>query len=415
MAREQLADSSLLSLPSIPSEWKYVQLGDLLEPNGLSYGIVQPGSDDADGVPILRVKNFQQNGIRIDNALRVSRDIERQYVRSRLVGGEVLLSLVGSVGEVAVAPPHLAGWNVARAIAVIRVMHQANHWVKFYLSSEVAQHYMRIWQTTTVQATLNLRDVRRLPVAMPPAQERDAILSVLGALNDKIAVNDQIAAKARLLAQAKFEGAIHAGPVIEQELSSVAGLISRGVAPRYSDDSEQLMILNQKCVRGGRISLGPSRRTQRETVPSHKLLQLNDVLVNSTGVGTLGRVARWTIDHPATVDSHVTIVRVDPRRADPVCAGFALLAAQQHIASLGQGSTGQTELGRAQVGALSLTIPDTVRSRRLRPVLDALEARGDAALDESATLSALRDTLLPSLMSGQMRVRDAERIVEDAT
>ena len=138
-------------------------------------------------------------------------------------------------------------------------------------------------------------------------------------------------------------------------------------------------------------------------------------MVNSTGVGTLGRVALWESDYSATVDSHVTIVRVDPSKADLVCTGFAILAAQRHIESLGEGSTGQTELSRAQLGALSLTIPDANSSRRLRPVLDALEARGTAALDESATLSKLKDTLLPPLMSGEIRVREAERIVEDVT
>jgi type I restriction enzyme, S subunit len=404
-----------LDLPSIPESWRYSALGDLLEPNGLSYGIVQPGSEDCDGIPILRVKNLHNGEVQTNDILRVSQDVEKQYRRSRLIGGEVLLSLVGSVGAVAIAPPSVAGWNVARAIGVLRVIGDTNHWIKYYLSSDFAQHCVRIWQNTTVQATLNLRDVRRLPIAVPPAQERAAIIAVLRALDDKIAVNDQIARTSRKLAMPQLEAAAQDGPALECKLSSIAALITRGVAPRYSEDAEELLVLNQKCVRDGRVSLGPSRRTTGEKVPDHKLLQRNDVLVNSTGVGTLGRVALWGSDDVVTVDSHVTIVRVDSDKADPLCAGLAILSEQRSIEALGEGSTGQTELGRAQLGALSLIIPDGYNARRLRPILDALEARGNAAVQESSALGALRDTLLPRLTSGEIRVRDVERIAGDAT
>ncbi len=52
--------------------------------------------------------------------MRISTSIEENYRRTRLQGGEVLLTLVGSVGQTAIVSSDLAGWNVARAIAVIR-------------------------------------------------------------------------------------------------------------------------------------------------------------------------------------------------------------------------------------------------------------------------------------------------------
>ena len=92
-----------------------------------------------------------------------------------------------------------------------------------------------------------------------------------------------------------------------------------------------------------------------------------------------------------------------------------MLDNEPDIEALGQGSTGQTELRRAQLSALRITMPSKERSVALRPVLDALESRGDAALKESLSLAELRDTLLPKLMSGQIRVRDAEKVVEEVT
>jgi restriction endonuclease S subunit len=252
-------------------------------------------------------------------------------------------------------------------------------------------------------------------IMLPSRYQQEAVSDILTALDDKIAANDRIAETARALARARFRSEQETGHVDDIELGSVVDFLSRGVAPRYTEDQSQLRVLNQKCVRDGRVSLGPSRRTVADKVPAQKLLTLHDVLVNSTGVGTLGRVARWANRTTSTVDSHVTIVRFDPTKIDPVCAGFAMLDAEPEIEALGQGSTGQTELSRAQLSALRITVPPKERSAALRPVLDALESRGDAALGESLSLAELRDALLPKLMSGEIRVRDAQKVVEDVT
>ena len=98
------------------------------------------------------------------------------------------------------------------------------------------------------------------------------------------------------------------------KVGSVVTALNRGISPRYTEDSLQLCVVNQKCIRDGRVSLDHARRTMSDKVPGQKLLRRHDVLVNSTGVGTLGRVARWTEQIPSTVDSHVTIVRFDPAR-----------------------------------------------------------------------------------------------------
>jgi type I restriction enzyme S subunit len=267
----------------------------------------------------------------------------------------------------------------------------------------------------SVQPMLNRNYIRNVSVRVPEPSEQRLIAATLGALDDKIAVNERLAGTARLLAQSRFMAAVEDGQAVELELASVAEFISRGIAPHYTDDPRQLIVLNQKCVRDGRAALAPSRHTLTSFVTQQKVLMPNDILVNSTGTGTLGRVALWLDDLPATVDSHVTIVRIDPGKADPVCAGFAMLGAQTLIESLGEGSTGQTELSRTKLGALTLRIPDKDDARQLRPLLDTLEARGTAAVDESATLAALRDTLLPRLLSGEIRVREAERVLGEVT
>ncbi len=267
----------------------------------------------------------------------------------------------------------------------------------------------------SVQPMLNRNYIRRVPIRVPSPSGQREVATVLGVLDDKIAVNERVAATSRQLGEARFADVVQGSGGRKIRLGDLVETLTRGVAPRYTEDDDALVVLNQKCIRAGRVGLDPARRTESGNVQSGKYLKMNDVLVNSTGAGTLGRVARWAGDIPATVDSHVTIVRFSSDRMNPMCGAFAILAAQPEIESMGEGSTGQTELGRAKLSDLVLAVPAPEKCESIGAGLEVLEARGEAALRESITLAELRDALLPKLMSGEIRVRDAEKVVEDVT
>jgi type I restriction enzyme S subunit len=187
-------------------EWESVPLGQLVEPGrNISYGIVQPGSPTHDGVPIIRVSDVRDGFISTSNPLRVSADIEAPYARTRLRGGELLLTLVGTVGEAAIAPRSLAGWNTARAVAVIPIQKEIGaYWVKIALGSPVVRELINGRLNTTVQATLNLRDVAELPITLPPVRERGAIIDMISALDDRIELNRRMTETLEAMARALF-------------------------------------------------------------------------------------------------------------------------------------------------------------------------------------------------------------------
>ncbi len=118
----------------------------------------------------------------------------------------------------------------------------------------------------------------------------------------------------------------------------------------YLDDGG-ICVLNQKCIRDHRVSYEPSRRhdARAKKVGSERLIQAGDVLVNSTGTGTLGRVAqlRENPPEPTTVDSHVTIVRPTPGKFYPEFFGYMLVVIEDAIKEAGEGCGGQTELARS--------------------------------------------------------------------
>jgi type I restriction enzyme S subunit len=66
---------------------------------------------------MLRVNNFRGFGLDTSDVLRISPEVESKYGRTRLRANDVLVTVVGSVGQVAVVPAELTDWNIARAVA----------------------------------------------------------------------------------------------------------------------------------------------------------------------------------------------------------------------------------------------------------------------------------------------------------
>ncbi len=267
------------------------------------------------------------------------------------------------------------------------------------------------WAVGSALPYLTQRRLNDVPVpTFPPAEQR-AIAEVLGALDDKIAANDHASRTMWDLREAEFRLATAHGAATSA-LTSVSSMIARGGPPRYVEDADCPRVLNQKCVRGGDIHLEHARRTSASAVRSGSYLMRHDILVNSTGMGTLGRVAQWMRLETATVDSHLTIVRPDPDRVHPAVLGLGLMGMERDIEGLAEGSTGQTELPRAQLAALEVVLPAWEQQRALGNRWEQMAASSIALSDESVRLAALRDALLPELMSGRMRVKDAVREVE---
>ncbi|WP_435123473.1 restriction endonuclease subunit S [Micromonospora tulbaghiae] len=281
----------------------------------------------------------------------------------------------------------------------------------YYLAYAIERLDLSGYLTGSTQPKLTQAALNSIRINLPEKNEQDAIAAVLRALDDKIAVNDHIAAASRELGKSLYQSAVNESSQ-EIVVGKLSDLLTRGQAPRYIKESTGTTVLNQKCVRGGRIVLEPARMTEADRVKPDRILQKYDILVNSTGVGTLGRVGIWSHNAAATTDSHITIIRIAPP-VPAIIGGFALLAAQPEIEALGEGSTGQTELNRSKLASLVVRIP-TRNVEELAGRLSGLEDRADAALIESKTLTKVRDSLLPELMSGRLRVREALDVVEEA-
>jgi len=188
-----------------------------------------------------------------------------------------------------------------------------------------------------------------------------------------------------------------------KKLGDLTAFLSRGLSPSYDDEGDSIVI-NQKCIRDQRLSLDQARR-QTKPIPSDKLVRFGDVLINSTGVGTLGRVAQVHEDVAlCTVDSHVSIVRPNSD-TDIDFFGCALLHKQEAFERLGVGATGQTELGRTAIGEVEIPVPPVSLQKRFGAHIRPTRTAAFTLTKQCQTLRRTRDLLLPRLLSGQINLK----------
>ena len=188
----------------------------------------------------------------------------------------------------------------------------------------------------------------------------------------------------------------------KSSIADQASFLNRGITPKY-DDTAKGRVINQKCIREGRLSMEPARRQSKDVKPE-RLVRLGDVLINSTGAGTLGRVAQVRIPlADCTVDTHVTIAR--PLDDDSATYfGQALLSLEPVFAQMGKGSTNQLELARADIGAMEIWLPPLEIRREFHRLAWPMLEQAEQLMAANVSLAQARDLLLPKLMSGQLDV-----------
>lgn len=265
--------------------------------------------------------------------------------------------------------------------------------------------------TGSAQPKLSQANLNAVTLFLPSITVQERIVECLYLFDKKIAVNqkinDNLQQQAAAIFRSWFVDYVPFGGTVPDEwknvtLEDITTLVSRGITPKYADDTGQIVI-NQKCIRNHMIDLSFAR-SHRPKVINNKWLQFGDLLINSTGDGTLGRAAQvWFQPHNLTVDSHVTIVRP---AAENMIFYIGLWGTQheKEIESLHTGSTGQTELPRDRVKAIELLLPDKETLERFNALIAPMAAAIVSNQEENNRLASIRDALLPKLMSGKIDV-----------
>jgi type I restriction enzyme S subunit len=168
--------------------WVEKTLEDIADADcSLSYGIVQPGDEFDEGMPIVRPTDLTTKIIRLGGLKRIDPKLAGGYKRTALQGGELLLCVRGSTGVVSIASPELVGANVTRGIVPIRFNRSLllPEFGFYLISGGPVQSQIREKTYGTALMQINIRDLRVITFSVPPLQEQKRLAANLDDLHEE--------------------------------------------------------------------------------------------------------------------------------------------------------------------------------------------------------------------------------------
>ncbi|MBG0813320.1 restriction endonuclease subunit S [Planomonospora sp. ID82291] len=403
------------------AEWDFVTYGSLASSDRAAFAMGPFGSKITkenyvnSGVPVIRGVNLA-NGIFLDDEFVYITDEKADEIFSaNIEPGDLIFTHRGTIGQVSMLPrePRFERYVIGSSQVKTR-LDESKALPEFYyywFQSPAGQHSILVHSSTVGVPGIAtpLTSIRNLKVPNPDLAEQKAISAVLGALDDKIAVNERIATTAEDLVLVTASGKRWSSRV---RLDEICTLRKEQVSPVEMVDA-QVDHYSLPAFDAGKCP----ERVPPESIKSNKFLIDSPSVLLSKLNPDIPRV--WNVEPysgvPALASTEFLVLA--PSEDLTPHELWAVTAQQDFLDTLTSKVTGTSKSHQrvrpAEVLASEVVDPRKFGDVRLR--IQNLARTAAMARAESQTLATLRDTLLPQLMSGRLRVRDAEKIVEDAT
>jgi type I restriction enzyme S subunit len=426
---------------------------------GIRYGILKVGNFATDGIPVIRGGDIKSGKVCYDNNKKVAQEISDQFKRTILHGGEIVINLIGEAGHSAVVPKEYKGFNVTRDVAVIPLEDSVEtRFIDFYLRSAGVIEWMRQRLQGSVTQKINLETLRDVPVYLPPIYEQKAIAHILGTLDDKIELNRKTNETLEAMAKALFKSwFVDFDPVRAKAEGRPTGLPAEisDLFPDSFEDSElgeipsgwEISLLGDHIdlIKGRSYKsdeLNPSTtalvtlksfhrnggyrpdglkgftgeyKEQQVVKPGELVIALTDV---TQAAEVIGRPAIVKSDsHCSTLVASLDVGIVRPKATGRLSTPYLyfLMLAPRYIQHILGYTSGTTVLHLAKNGASNFPLPigSLPLLNHFAQLADSILRQVDASARQSELLAKTRDALLPKLISGEIRIPDAEKMLEE--
>ncbi|MEU6831033.1 restriction endonuclease subunit S [Nocardia beijingensis] len=368
-----------------------------------------------EGPFFLNISSLKAGRLDLAESDRVSEeDFARWTKRVTPRPNDLLFSYETRIGEAALMPEGVRAC-LGRRMALLRPnpdIIDARFLLYFYLSPEFQQ---TIAQNTIHGATvprIGLATMPSWPVAIPQLTQQRAIAEVLGALDDKIASNATIEVLTKELLSALFNQIGLDNP--DGMTSRFDSLVSLNPTERLSGGEHDPVYVEMRNLPSGNITISnwdrrPARGGARFRNGDTLLARITPCLEN----GKVGYVDFLDDGDVAVGSTEFIVMRA---RADVPASLPYFVATSSRFREFAirhmVGTTGRQRLSAADVALYEVAHPSSKALDQFDAIAQPLLRRVRAAVDESRILARTRDELLPLLMSGKLRVKDAEKKVE---
>ncbi len=430
----------------LPSDWSWKRLDAVCE------GVFDcPHSTPVlseDGPYLARSQDMRSGTFREDEAARVSEATYNERIaRAKPRHGDLLYSREGTYFGIAAEVPAAVRLCLGQRMVLIRPSPSAVsfRFLRYWLNSPVMARHASGHRDGTVAERLNLPTIRALPVAVPPLPEQRAIARILGTLDDKIELNRRMNETLEAMARALFKSwFVDFDPVRAKAEGRDPGLPKplADLFPAHLVDSEL-----------GEIPEGWEVATLPEVVDVNPMRALRKGVeapyLDMANMPTHGHSADAVVDRAfgsgmRFINGDTLVARITPclengktafvdflrdgqvgwgsteyivlRPKSPLPEEYAYCLARNAefrdfaIQSM-TGTSGRQRVPAESLAHFRVAVPPKSIAESFGRAVKPRLTRASAAVRESRTLAALRDTLLPKLILGELRVKDAENFV----
>ena len=383
---------------------EYKSLGSMVN-RKIGYGIVQPGQSVPDGVPVIKVNNLI-SGLKSPSELdTTARENEAKYSRTRLRGGELIVSVVGTIGKTAIVPKSFAGCNLVRATALIDIENELmSKWVKYYFDSPCGQSYIEQNLNTTVQPTLNIKSLVEMPIPLRNTTEMEKIVLLLSSLDEKIEVNrqinDNLLEQMQAIYKSWFVDYLPFGGVMPESwtqagIYSLANIIygTPFASKQFNTEGNGKPIIRIRDLKDQQFATYTT-----EVHPKGYLLRPGDIVVGMDGEF---RPYIWGNDE-AWLNQRVCVFE----NKRPKGKAFLYFTIKPLLYAIEQTQVATTviHIGKKDYDAFEIMLPDTATLDSFDLLTAPMIMQIVSNSFENKRLAAMRDSLLPKLMSGEIDV-----------
>ncbi|ADH68490.1 restriction endonuclease subunit S [Nocardiopsis dassonvillei] len=409
-------------VPGTPQTWKVTTLGELCASGG---GNIQTGPFGSQlhaadyvtqGIPSVMPQNIGDNVIKEEGIARIAPEDAFRLEKYLLAPGDIVYSRRGDIEKRALVRETQRGWLCGTGCLRVRPGVGANsEFISYYLGHPSVREWIVKHAVGATMPNLNTKILSSLPVSVPPLNEQVSIASTLGALDNKITVNKQIVSTYESLLATEFEQLIRIEAGAEQDIALANEFVEFN--PKYqkpSDPTSRHVNMAALPTSSARVHTWDFRKP----TPGTRFQNGDTLLARITPCLENGKTAfvDFMDDNETGIGSTEFIVM---RSLPGVPQHFSYLLARnkrfrEHAISNMIGTSGRQRCPADRLPGFSMKRPDPTELERIGKDSDVAFAHMRSLDSEAYILAELRDTLLPKLISGELRVKDAEKRVSDA-
>ncbi len=436
--------------------WLKSTLGSIATPD---YGLVDGpfGSNlpaslyTFEGVPVVRGSNLSLGDTRFkkDEFVFVSQETANRLLRSSCCANDIIFTKKGTLGQTGIIPSdgrfskYLLSSNQMKLTVSCKAADPL--FVYYYVSSPKCREQIIRESTASGVPKINVAYLRQFPIVLPPLDEQRAIARILGALDDRIELNREMNHTLEAMAQSVFKSwFVDFDPVTAKAAGRAPAWMNADTAALFpSRFVESELGLIPEGWRVGKIrEIGKNPRLgvrPNDVSPDTPYIGLEHIPRRSITLSEWGKASDVTSGKFKFKTSEILFGKLRPyfhkvgiAPVDGVCSTDVLVvnAVSQewfglllgHLSSIEfinyvDGASGGTRMPRTDWDVMSkyaLVIPSQEVGNKYTQIVKGFIDRIHSNVMESRTLSALRDSLLPKLLSGEIRVRQAEKMMAEA-